>query len=110
VVAVAGDLLGPGYVATHAQPGGNITGLIDISPELSTKRLELLREIFPRVSRLAILLNAANPVMVLNFKEIERVALSMGLKLERLEVRDRSDFDAVLIAPTRGQAEVLIVL
>ena len=68
VVAVAGDLIGLGYVASHARPGGNITGLIDISPELSTKRLELLKEAFPKIFHVVILLNTANPVMVLNFK------------------------------------------
>jgi len=110
VVGVAGDLVGPGYVSSHARPGGNITGLLDISPELSTKRLELLKESFPEVSRVAILLNAANPVMVLNFKETERAARAMGLKPESLEVRNGNDFDSALLAPTRGQAEVLIVL
>jgi putative tryptophan/tyrosine transport system substrate-binding protein len=82
VVGVAGDLVEPGYVASHSRPAGNITGLIDISPELSTKRLELVREAFPKTSRVIILLNATNPVMVLNFKEIERTARAMGLKPE----------------------------
>jgi putative tryptophan/tyrosine transport system substrate-binding protein len=110
VVGVAGDLLGPGHVASHARPGGNITGLLDISPELSTKRLELLRESFPKVSRVAILLNAANPIMVLNLKETERVARAMGLTPESLEVRNSNDFASVLLAPTKGRAEILIVL
>jgi putative tryptophan/tyrosine transport system substrate-binding protein len=110
VVAVAGDLLGPRYVTSHARPGGNITGLLDISPELSTKRLELVKECFPRVSRVAILLNGANPVMVLNFKETESAARSMGLIPESIEVRNSDDFDGALRAAIRGQAGVLIVL
>ena len=110
VVGVAGDLVVPGYVASHSRPGGNITGLIDISPELSTKRLELIKEAFPKVSRVAILLNAANPVMVLNFKEIERTARAMGLKPESLEIRNSDELDGALMAPPRGQVEVLIVL
>jgi len=109
VVGVAGDLLGPGYVASHARPGGNITGLIDMSPDLSTKRLELLKETFPKVARLRILWNAANPVMALNFKETERAARGMGLKAESWEVRNSDDFDAVLTEPARGQSDVLIV-
>ena len=110
VVGVAGDLVATGYVASHSRPGGNITGLIDISPELSTKRLELVKEAFPKTSRVMILLNSANPVMVLNFKEIERTARAMGLKPESLEIRSSDDFDSALMAPTRGQSEVLIVL
>src|ERR1043166_9053177 len=110
VVAVAGDLIGLGYVASHARPGGNITGLIDISPELSTKRLELLKEAFPKIFHVVILLNTANPVMVLNFKEIERTARGMGLTSESLKVHNSSDFDSALIAPKRRQPQVLVVL
>ena len=110
IVAVAGDLLGPGYVTSHARPGGNITGLLDISPELSTKRLELVKECFPKLSRVSVLLNAANPVMVLNFKEIERTAQAMGLTPQSLEVRNSNDFESALRTPIRGQADVLIVL
>ena len=110
VVGVAGDLVVTGYVASHSRPGGNITGLIDISPELSTKRLELVKEAFPKVSRVVILLNSANPVMVLNFKEIERTAWAMGLKPESLEIRNSDDLDSASVVPIRGQAAVLIVL
>jgi putative tryptophan/tyrosine transport system substrate-binding protein len=110
VVSVAGDLVVPGYVSSHARPGGNITGLIDISPELSTKRLELLKETFPKLSRMAILWNAANPVMVLNFKEIERTARAMDLAPDSLEVRNSADFDRILSAPIKGKTYVLIVL
>jgi putative ABC transport system substrate-binding protein len=110
VVSVAGDLVVPGYVSSHARPGGNITGLIDISPELSTKRLELLKETFPKLSRMAILWNAANPVMVLNFKEIERTARAMDLAPDSLEVRNSADFDRILNAPIKGKTYVLIVL
>jgi putative ABC transport system substrate-binding protein len=109
VVGVAGDLVVTGYAASHARPGGNITGLIDMSPDLSTKRLELLKETFPKVARLRILWNAANPVMALNFKETERAARGMGLKAESWEVRNSDDFDAVLTEPARGQSDVLIV-
>jgi ABC-type uncharacterized transport system substrate-binding protein len=109
VVGVAGDLVAPGYVASHARPGGNITGLIDMSPDLSTKRLELLKEIFPKLARLRILWNAANPVMGMNFKETERVARVMSLKTESLEVRNSDDFEGALTAPAGGQSEVLIV-
>ena len=110
VVGVAGDLVVTGYVASHSRPGGNITGLIDISPELSTKRLELVKEAFPKISRVVILLNSANPVMVLNFKEIERTAWAMGLKPESLEIRNSDDLDSASVVPIRGQAAVLIVL
>ena len=109
VVGVAGDLVALGYVASHARPGGNITGLIDMSPDLSTKRLELLKEIFPKLARLRILWNAANPVMGMNFKETERMARALSLKSESLEVRNSNDFEGALTGPAGGQSEVLIV-
>src|SRR5215510_12034661 len=60
VVANTGDLVGPGHVASLARPGGNITGLVTMSPDLSTKRLELLKETLPKVSRVAVLWNPTN--------------------------------------------------
>jgi putative ABC transport system substrate-binding protein len=109
VVGVAGDLVALGYAASHARPGGNITGLIDMSPDLSTKRLELLKETLPKLARLRILWNAANPVMGMNFKQTERVAHAMSLKAESIEVRNSDDFDSALTAPPSRQSEVLIV-
>jgi putative ABC transport system substrate-binding protein len=78
VVAVTGDLVQTGHAATLASPGGNITGLVDTSPELSGKRLELLKEVMPAVSRVAVVWNGANPVKILDFKETATAAQASG--------------------------------
>ena len=69
VVGVTGDLVATGHAASLARPGGNITGLVDTSPELSGKRLEILKEILPAISRIAVLWNGANSVKRLDFKK-----------------------------------------
>ena len=110
VVGVTGDLVVTGHAASLARPGGNITGLVDTSPELSGKRLELLKEILPKASRIAVLWNGANPVKVLDFKETEMVAQALGLELQSLEVRASEDFENRLKAATRQRASALVVL
>jgi putative tryptophan/tyrosine transport system substrate-binding protein len=93
VVGVTWDLVVTGHAASLARPGGNITGFVDTSPELSGKRLDLLKEILPKASRIAVLWNAANPVKVLDFKETEMAAQVLGLKLQSLEVKASQDFE-----------------
>jgi putative ABC transport system substrate-binding protein len=93
VVGVTGDLVVTGYAASLAHPGGNVTGFVDTSPELSGKRLELLKEVQPKISQIAVLWNAGNPVKVLDFKETESAAKVLALKLLPLEVRTSKDFD-----------------
>jgi putative ABC transport system substrate-binding protein len=110
VVAIAGDLVASGHAASLARPGGNITGLVDTSPELSGKRLELLKELVPKASRVAILWNGANPVKVLDFKETEAAAHALGLKLQSLEVRAPQDFESRFKAATTQGSGALVVL
>jgi putative ABC transport system substrate-binding protein len=110
VVGVTGDLVVTGHVASLARPGGNITGLVDTSPELSGKRLEILKEILPKLSRIAVLWNGANPVKRLDFKETEAAAQAMGLKLQSLEVRPPDDFDVKLKTAAAARAGALVVL
>jgi len=74
VVGVTGDLVATGHAVSLARPGGNITGLVDTSPELSGKRLEILKEILPTITRIAVLWNGANPVKRLDYKESEAAA------------------------------------
>ena len=81
VVANAGDLVGPGYVASLARPGGNITGLTTLQSELWAKRLELLKTAFPKVSRVAILWNPNNAVNVAALKELEVAARALRIQL-----------------------------
>jgi putative ABC transport system substrate-binding protein len=105
VTATGGDHV----VASLAQPGGNITGLTLITPELDGKRLELLKEALPHVSRVAVLQNAANPTNPAALREIEAAARVLGLQLQSLAVRHLDGLDSVFAAMTREGAEALLV-
>jgi putative tryptophan/tyrosine transport system substrate-binding protein len=87
VVGVTGDLVARRHAVSLARPGGNITGLVDTSPELSGKRLEILKEILPMISRIAVLWNGANAVKRLDFKETEAAAQALGLRLQSVKVK-----------------------
>ena len=110
VVGVTGDLVGTGHAASLAHPGGNITGFVDTSPDLSGKRLELLKEVLPKASHIAVLWNAANPVKALDFKETETAAQVFGLKLQSLEVKVPHDFEARFRAGNAHRYGALVVL
>ena len=110
VVGTAGDLVGPGYAASLARPGGNITGLSATSPELSAKRLEILREVLPTISRVAILWNPSNPVKVQDFNEAKAGARALKLRLQSLEVRSATDFAGAFQTATRSRPDALLVL
>ena len=110
VVGVTGDLVFTGHAASLARPGGNVTGLVDTSPELSGKRLEILKEILPKISRIAVLWNGANLVKRLDFKETETAAQALGLRLHSLEVKTPDDFDSKLKAAATPSAAALVVL
>jgi ABC-type uncharacterized transport system substrate-binding protein len=99
VMAGGGDPVGTGLVASLARPGGNITGVSLIGREVLGKALELLKETVPRVSRVGVLMNAANPANDFLFAELLEVAGALRVKLERLDVRDASD-----IGPVVGRA------
>src|SRR5262245_23737884 len=93
IMAVASDPVGTGLVASLARPGGNITGLSGFGPELSGKRLELLKEIVPGLSRVAAIAYNANPAYKLQLKEVEGAAEALKLQLQVLEVREPTDFN-----------------
>ena len=82
------DPIGDGFVASLARPGGNITGLSNFAPELSGKRLEILREVVPKLSRLAILGTSTNPGYAQSIKEVKLAAAALGVKFEYLDVLD----------------------
>jgi len=96
-------------VASLARPGGNITGLTLMAPELAGKRLELLKEALPHVSRVAVLQNAGNPVSPDELREIEAAARVLGLQLHVLAVRHPDELDSVFAAMTREGAEALLM-
>jgi putative ABC transport system substrate-binding protein len=108
VFAAAGDPVAGGLVASLARPGGNATGLSSLVPDLAGKRLELLREVVPGLSRLAIIGNVGNPLTVLELGEVQAAAGRLGLQAYILEIRRAQD-----IAPTleaiKGRADALYV-
>ncbi len=111
VMVLATDPVGQGFVTGLARPGGNITGLtVDAGPEISGKRLELLKEAVLKVSRVAVLLNPNNPAHRLVLRETEGAARTLGVKLQILEARKPDDFDRAFSAMTREGAEALLVL
>jgi ABC-type uncharacterized transport system substrate-binding protein len=98
-----------GLVASLAQPGGNVTGLIDMMQDLAGKRLELLKETFPKLSRVAHLLVRGSPVGVAHLKETEAVARALGVRVQALEVPGPDDLESAFRAARDGGAEALIV-
>jgi ABC-type uncharacterized transport system substrate-binding protein len=102
VMAGGGDPVGTGLVASLARPGGNITGVSLIGREILGKALELLKETVPRVSRVGILMNAANPANDFLFAGLLEVAGALGIKLERLDVRDASDIGPAVSRASGG--------
>jgi len=109
VMAVSGDPVGTGLVASLARPGGNVTGLTGISPEVSGKRLDLLKQAVPGASRVAVLWNAADPYKALDFRETEVAARALGARLYSLEVRGPGDFDGAFETASRERPDALIV-
>ena len=103
-----GDPVGIGVVASLARPGGNVTGLTNFQVELSGKRLELLRESFPKIASVAVFWNPLNPGNALALKETEAVAQFFGIKLLVREVRSPNDFDGAFQAATSGRAQALL--
>ena len=101
------DPVGTGFVASLAHPGGNVTGLSSVSSELSGKRLELLREVVPGLSRVAFLWNPDIRGAVLEYKETEGAARSLRLELQSVEVSRGEDFEPAFSAVTSQRAQAL---
>jgi ABC-type uncharacterized transport system substrate-binding protein len=107
IVAIGDDILGAGLVASLSRPGGNTTGLTILSPELSAKRLEVLREIIPGISRVAALWDPTTGKSQVSITE--RAARSMHLMLQVVEVRKRADLIVAFRAALKEQAQALNV-
>jgi putative ABC transport system substrate-binding protein len=110
VFAVISHPVENGIVASFARPGGNVTGLTILTEELSGKRLELLKETVPKVTRIGALSDLTNPTQPLEWKEILAAARGLGLKLQSLGVRGANDFDGAFEAALRERAQALITL
>ena len=108
VFATAGDPVGTGLVASLASPGGNITGLSVQAADLAGKRLEILREVIPRLSRVAIIGNVGNPFIVQELAEVRTAAGSLGLEVVMLEIRRKEDISSAF-EELKGRADALYV-
>jgi putative ABC transport system substrate-binding protein len=109
VMAFSSDPAGAGFVASLSRPGANVTGLSTQSPELSGKRLELLREVVPGLERVALLWNPDARGNLLDYKETEVVARSLHVELQSVELYRGEDLDRAFSAVTNGHAQALIV-
>ena len=111
VMAIPDDPVATGLVDSLAHPGGNITGLTRLSRELSGKRLELLKETVPRMSRVGVLRDADNSGVAIGFKEYEVAARALKIPLQSLEVRNPNpDFEGVFQAAAKGRVNALITV
>jgi putative tryptophan/tyrosine transport system substrate-binding protein len=104
------DPVGDGLVGSLAHPGGNITGLSTLAPELSGKRLEILREIVPKLSGVAVLGTSTQPGFAHQLKELEVAAKAFGVKVQKLDVLDAKDIETAFRTAKKGQAEGVVVL
>ena len=109
VMASVGDPVASGLVASLARPGANITGLSQISPELAGKRLELLKEIVPKLSRVAVLWHPQGDSSLLAWQESQLPARRLGLQLHSMEVRSFDGLDKAFENATRARAGALVV-
>ena len=110
VMVAVGDPVGTGIVPSLSRPGGNITGLTSISPELDGKRLELLREVIPNVSHVAVLWNAASPLQVVAEKQTQAAARVLRLKVLSLGVGTEDEIEHALAAIVKERPGALLVL
>src|SRR5919108_1041644 len=108
VFAAVNDPVAAGLVASLARPGGNVTGLTNLSPDLDSKRLELLKEAFPKVARVAYLWNPDAPGTGL--PGMQAAAPALGVQLQSLEARSDNDFDGAFEAALRERVQALITL
>ncbi|HEV8720620.1 MAG TPA: ABC transporter substrate-binding protein [Candidatus Binatia bacterium] len=110
VMAMDTDPVGNGFVASLARPGGNITGLSTLFPEISGKRLELLNETFPNLFRVAVLGTSTSPSYSPMMREIEVAAKALKLQVQYLDVFDSKDIDTAFRAANKARAQALLTL
>src|SRR5262244_3190209 len=104
------DPVSNGFVASLARPGGNITGLSTFAPELSGKRLELLKEIIPKLSSVAVLGTSTGPANAQNLKETELASEALGVKIQYLDVLGPKDIETAFRAASKGRAGAVLLL
>jgi len=110
VILSAIDPVGAGLVASLARPGGNITGLTTLAPDLSAKRVQLLKEMLPRLSRLGVLWNSANPANAAGWRETQEAARTLGVQLLSRPVADARDFERAFELIARDRPDALLIV
>ena len=111
VMAVSGDPVGDGLAASLARPGGNITGLSSMAPELGAKRIQLLKEVFPKLSRsLAVLWNSAQSGMRSRFDEANSAAPKLGIGVRSIELRSLDEIESAFEAMSKEPPEALVLI
>jgi putative tryptophan/tyrosine transport system substrate-binding protein len=109
IVTSSQDPVSAGFVAGLPRPGGNITGLANLTSELVGKRLELLKEVIPQLSRVAVLWTPSHPAST-TWRRTEVAAQSLGVQLQAVEVRERNDLEPAFVAIKRERAEALFMI
>jgi len=110
VMVAVGDPVGTGLVPSLARPGGNLTGLSSIAPDLEGKRLDILREVVPTLSHVAILFNSLNPFHVASMRQAHAAAQAMGIKLQQHDIRKSEDLDGAFAAIRNERPDALLIL
>ena len=109
MVAV-GDPIGTGLVPSLARPGGNLTGLSSVAPDLEGKRLQLLREVTPALSHVAMFINSLNPFHISSMEQARAAAQAMGIKLRLHDIRKSEDLDDAFAAIRKERPDALLIL
>ena len=110
VMVAVGDPVGTGLVPSLARPGGNLTGLSSIAPDLEGKRLDILREVVPTLSHVAIFFDSLNPFHVASMRQAHAAAQAMGIKLQQHDIRKSEDLDGVFAAIRKERPDALLIL
>ena len=110
VMTQVGDPVATGFVASLAQPGGNITGLSTLAPGLSGKRLELLKETISKLSCVAVLGTSTNPETAQSLEEVDLAARALKVKLQYLDILDPKDIGTAFQAAGKGRADAVLLL
>ena len=110
VMVAVGDPVGTGLVENLAHPGGKLTGLSSIAPDLEGKRLQLLREVVPGLSHVVMLINSLNPFHIASVRQALAAAQTLGIKLQQLDVHKSDDIDGVLAALRKDRPDGLFIL
>jgi putative ABC transport system substrate-binding protein len=110
VMIAVGDPVGTGLVSNLARPGGNLTGLSSIAPDLEGKRLDILHQIVPKLSRVAVFFNSLNPFHVISIKNAQSAAQDMGITLQPRDIREAEDLDGAFAAIRNERPDALLIL